>query len=102
MQCWGEDMKIRSLILLLAVGLFFLSAVSRLEDDHRADGKQQLETALRRTAVSCYAAEGFYPPDVSYMKTHYGLQFDEEAYVVHYELSASNWMPDITVLEKSP
>lgn len=94
-------MKKRGLILVLAIALFFLGAVSRLEDGRREEGKQQLETALRRTAVCCYAAEGFYPPDVAYMQTHYGLQYDEESYTVHYELLASNWMPDITVLERS-
>ena len=88
--------------MVLLVALFFLGAVARLEEDRQAQGKQQLETALRRTAVSCYAAEGFYPPDVAYMQEHYGLQFDEEAYIVRYTLSASNWMPDITVLERSP
>lgn len=65
-------------------------------------GKQQLETLLRRTAVSCYASEGFYPPSVEYMKTHYGLQFEEERYMVHYERFASNLMPDITILERLP
>ena len=95
-------MKKTSLILALAAVLFFLTAVSRLEEDRRTAGKQQLETVLRRTAVSCYAAEGFYPPDVAYMQEHYGLQFDEETYIVRYDLTASNWMPDITVLERSP
>lgn len=90
------------MILLLAVGLFFLGALARLEEGRRTEGKEQLEQALRRTAVSCYASEGFYPPDVAYMQEHYGLRFDEDAYIVHYELSASNWMPDITVLEKLP
>ena len=92
----------RCLILSLAVGLFFLGAVSRLEEGRRAEGARQLETALRRTAVSCYASEGFYPPDVAYMQDHYGLRFDEESYVVHYKLTASNWMPEITALEKTP
>lgn len=95
-------MRKRSLILLLAVGLFFLLALSRLEEGRRAAGVEQLETAVRKTAVSCYASEGFYPPDVTYLQEHYGLQFDEETYVIHYERTASNWMPDITVLERSP
>ena len=95
-------MKKRSFALLLAVALLFLGAVNRLEDGRRAAGVQQLETALRRTAVSCYAAEGFYPPDVAYMQEHYDLRFDEESYVVHYQVTASNWMPDITVLERTP
>ena len=58
--------------------------------------------ALRRTAVSCYACEGAYPPDVAYMQEHYGLQYDSAAYTVRYELFASNLMPDITVLENVP
>ena len=102
MRYWGEGMRKRHLLLLLIIGLFFGWAVSRLEQDRQAEGKQQLETALRRTAVSCYAAEGFYPPDVTYLQEHYGLQFDEKSYVVHYERKASNWMPEITVLERSP
>ena len=93
-------MKKRSLILLLILAIFFLSALSRLEADHRAEGKQQLEEVLRRTAVSCYASEGFYPPDVAYMQEHYGLQFDEQNYIIRYERPVSNWMPDITVLER--
>ena len=36
------------------------------------------------------------------MQDHYGLRFDEESYVVHYKLTASNWMPEITVLERTP
>lgn len=95
-------MKKRGLILLLTVALLFLGAVSRLEEGRREKGKQQLEAVLRRTAVSCYASEGFYPPDVAYMQQHYGLQFDEASYIIRYERPASNWMPDITVLERSP
>ena len=102
MRYWGEAMRKRSLILVLAVGLFFLLAVSRLEDGRRTAGKEQLEAAVRKTAVSCYASEGFYPPDIAYMQENYGLQFDEETYVIHYVWTASNWMPDITVLERSP
>ena len=80
--------------------VFFLSALSRLEADRKSEGKQQLEEVLRRTAVSCYASEGFYPPDVAYMQEHYGLQFDEKNYIIRYERPVSNWMPDITVLER--
>lgn len=80
--------------------LCFWQGVSRLEADRRAEGKQQLEAALRRTAAACYAQEGFYPPTVDYMQDHYGLQYNEEEYTVRYEIFASNLMPDITVLEK--
>jgi hypothetical protein len=95
-------MKIGKLLVVLAVIGCFLGAVSRLEENRRQEGRQQLETLIRRTAVSCYASEGFYPPDIGYMQTHYGLTFDEETYLVHYQWIASNFLPDITVLERSP
>ena len=93
-------MKKFGLILAIIVLVFFLIAVMKLENTRREMGKQQLEDALRRAAVACYAAEGFYPPNVTYLVQHYGLQYDETAYKVHYEVFASNLMPEITVLEK--
>ena len=51
------------------------------------------------SCVACYAAEGIYPPDLDYLKDHYGVQVDEERYTVFYSVFAENLMPDITVLE---
>ena len=93
-------MKKRSLVLALGVLMCFLIALSRLEIGRQEVGRQRLEDALRRAAVACYAAEGYYPPNVGYMVRHYGLQYDEDSYRVHYELTASNLMPEITVVEK--
>lgn len=78
----------------------FGAAVSGLEKDRQKQGKQQLEEVLRRTAATCYAAEGCYPPDLDYMCNRYGLRYDEAQYKVYYELFASNLMPNITVLDK--
>lgn len=93
-------MKLRSVCIALAAALCFFLAVFRLEQDRQAEGLRQLEETLHRTAVSCYAAEGFYPPSVAYMQEHYALQWDASRYVIHYDRFASNLMPDITVLEK--
>ena len=95
-------MKKRGILLSLVVLICFVVAISRLQRGADAEGKQQLEDALRRTAVSCYAAEGFYPPNVEYMVQHYGLQYEKSAYQVHYEIFASNLMPEITVVERQP
>lgn len=82
------------------LALLFLLGLTRLEQGHRAADLQNLENALRRTAVACYAMEGAYPPDVDYMRRHYGLQYDESQFFVDYEVTASNLMPEITVLER--
>ncbi len=86
----------------LAVGilLFFLTCLSNLNQEHRATDKQQLENALTRACVACYATEGRYPPDLSYLEEHYGIRINPKLYTVKYEMIASNLMPDITVLEK--
>lgn len=94
-------MKKKTIFFFLLLLLCFSLAVSQLDHRRQAEGKRHLETLLRRAAVSCYAAEGFYPPDVAYLQDHYGVDFDEDIYIVHYQFFASNWMPDITVLERS-
>ena len=80
--------------------IFFISSLASVDRQQGEEGRQQLETALRRAAVACYAAEGVYPPTVEYLQEHYGVQIEEERYIVFYEIFANNLMPDITVLEK--
>ena len=80
--------------------IFFVSSLASVDRQQGEEGRQQLETALRRAAVACYAAEGVYPPTVEYLQQHYGVQIEEERYIVFYEIFANNLMPDITVLEK--
>ena len=88
-------------VLALVLGLlWFFPALQRLQAGQQAEGKGQLEEALRRAAVACYAQEGIYPPNVDYLERHYGVIIDESRYQVYYEVFAENLMPDITVLEK--
>ena len=87
-------------VLAVLILLCFLSGLANLSQGSAEEDKQQLETALRRAAVACYAAEGIYPPDLAYLEEHYGIQINEARYVVSYEAIGSNLMPDITVLEK--
>ncbi len=85
-------------VLVTALAIWLFTAFGNLSVGHRETGRQQLETALRRAAVACYAAEGIYPPTVEYLQEHYGVQIDKTHYRVFYEIFAENLMPDITVL----
>lgn len=84
--------------VLLVLGMF-MTSLSNLETGRQSEGKQQLEDAVRRAAVACYAAEGIYPPDLEYLEEHYGIQVDRDCYTVMYDVFATNLMPDVTVLE---
>jgi len=87
---------------MLAAAVCFFAAVQGLDSGRGEEGRQQLETALRRAAVACYASQGVYPPDLDYLTEHYGIQIKEERYNVFYEIFADNLMPDITVVENKP
>ena len=89
-------------LAVLAVLLCFTTALGNLDSAQSEESMRQLEQALRRGCVACYAAEGMYPPDLEYLEEHYGIQIDEARYTVMYSAFAENLMPDITVLENTP
>ena len=82
-----------------ALAIFF-GAMGNLNADSGEQSRRQLEETLRRAAVACYAAQGAYPPDLSYIEEHWGVQIDRSRYAVFYQVEGSNLMPDITVLER--
>lgn len=88
----------KALIVVAVAALFFVS-LSRMDAGQGEEGRQLLEESLHRSAVACYAAEGIYPPTLSYLEEHYGVQIDRTRYAVFYEIFAENLMPDITVVE---
>ena len=93
----NKTVKRVSAMLLAALAL--TAAVGRLSSDGTAEGRDRLEDAVRRAAVTCYACEGVYPPTLAYLEEHYGVQVDEDRYTVFYEAFAENLMPEITVVE---
>ena len=97
----GWILRAVEIALAAVFGLVLLLAIVNVKNSDMISGKDKLEEAVRRCTVSCYALEGVYPPDLDYIVDRYGLQIDEDRYVVHYTVEAENIMPDITVTEKS-
>lgn len=87
-------------MLGIAMLLWFFAAVGQVTRSSGEEGRRQLEEALRRSAVACYAAEGRYPPDVAYLEERYGIRVDAKRYKVFYEVFGENLMPQITVLQR--
>lgn len=87
-------------LMAVLVLLWFFGSISGVSRGYVQEDQQRLEEALRRAAVSCYATEGFYPPSLEYLLTHYGVQIDQRHFAVSYLPIAENLMPQITVLEK--
>lgn len=89
-----------SLLAFALIALIFVYALTRVGDHSQSEQEALIRDALRRALVTCYAVEGQYPPDVEYLKRHYGLSVDTENYFITYDAFASNIMPDVNVLRK--
>lgn len=99
---WRGFLKGAALLLAaVAAVACFSAAVDQLNQDQGEEQLRQVEDAVRRSCATCYASEGIYPPDLDYLREHYGLQVDESRCTIHYVAIAQNLMPDITVLPQS-
>ena len=84
-------------MVLLLLGVWMI--VSRLDSTQHGAQTQFVTDAVRNAALTCYAVEGAYPNDVEYLRSHYGLAYDESRYFVTYDAFASNQLPEINVVE---
>lgn len=89
-----------SLIFMVAMIVVIVFAINSFNDRTGNLGIDTLEDTIEQYAIACYATEGSYPPDLSYLEVHYGLILDEEQYIYEYEVFGSNILPIITVLER--
>ena len=84
-------------LLCAAAAVFALfGRLSRL----RAESLEAVERAVLRSAGQCYAVEGVYPSELSYLEEHYGLTINHRDFIVTYEAFSSNLPPDVRVLPK--
>ena len=87
------------ILFTLVVMAMIVFGLRETEVSSRAEGLRILEDSVRRAVAKCYAVEGSYPESVAYIEENYGVHVDRTKYVVHYDIFASNIMPDIMVIE---
>ncbi|MBP1579123.1 MAG: hypothetical protein J6B57_03440 [Oscillospiraceae bacterium] len=72
------------------------NASSASEEERLAQVRQSVENGV----TLCYAVEGVYPDSLEYLTESYGVVFDHEKYLVHYECFAANVRPTVTVIRR--
>ena len=87
-----------TVLILAVVVVFFFSAVGGASGKADSSAIATLEKAIKRAAIQCYAIEGFYPPDVTYLVDHYGIII-EDKYIVEYKSFSGNNLPMIKVMQ---
>ncbi|MBP3410596.1 MAG: hypothetical protein J6J78_01035 [Clostridia bacterium] len=92
---------VRALAVTLVVFAILLSGAILLLDyiGNASDEAQiaMVRDAVRSAVTTCYAVEGAYPRDISYLEENYGLAYDHERFFITYDAFASNIFPDILV-----
>ena len=87
------------IIVFAAVLFFVVKGLNEASSASDAEGLRIAENSIQRAVINCYASEGIYPPSFDYLKENYGISVDESKYIVHYNIFATNIMPDITVIK---
>lgn len=89
--------NLAAIILFAVILAAVLYGLGGARDTLDSEGLRLAELSVRRAAVTCYAIEGRYPESYEYIKENYGVGVDDSKYIVHYEIFASNIMPEVTV-----
>ena len=98
-----QGIRGREVFILLITLVAFIGIISLIGNMSRVQSKEQTQfvtDAVRKAALTCYAVEGAYPMELSYLRERYGLAYDEDHYAVTYQAFASNQLPDIFVMER--
>ena len=87
-----------SLILTAVIILLCFGGIQSIGKTTNTEQLHSLENSIKRSVIQCYALEGTYPPNLQYLKDHYGLTYSEDDFFVDYQTYGSNIMPDITII----
>lgn len=85
------------LVAVLVVFIFFSNSMVSTNSERE---KEILENAIDRSITQCYALEGVYPNDLTYLEENYGLIYNKEQFFVDYQYIGGNLRPDITIIER--
>ncbi len=92
---WKGTLMPAGIFMLLLV--LFLGGVFYLGRFNREQELMLTKQAISKAVVQCYAIEGMYPAELSYLEDNYYLRIDYDNYYVFYDCISSNLMPEIEV-----
>lgn len=97
-----KELRRCSIAILSFILIFILLfiAVQNTSKSSKENQKISLEKSVYRGILECYALEGKYPESLNYLIKEYDILYNEDEYVIEYEVIASNILPVVTIIEK--
>lgn len=87
-------------VLFLGIIVWLCIALGNTSKAAEQSELTAVKTTVENGITLCYAIEGVYPPNIDHLKENYGVIYDSEKYIVHYECFADNIRPVVNVLER--
>ena len=91
---------VAAILIFIALIIAFVFLINNITGQGNGRELEIVRDAVKNAALTCYAVEGMYPDDLTYLREHYNLSYNEERYIVSYQPLASNLMPAIKVVER--
>ncbi len=89
-----------SFVLFAGIIIWFLAALSNASEASDRSNINALRQSVENGISLCYSIEGSYPESIDYLSECYGVVYDKNKYIVHYECFADNIRPNVTVIAK--
>jgi hypothetical protein len=96
----GAWRYIASLLLFAAAVVWLVCAITNTGSAVDSRSLENVKNTIEKGITVCYSIEGAYPTSIGYLEENYGITYDSEKYIVHYECFAANIRPTVTVIEK--
>lgn len=89
-----------SVLLFGALMAWFIAALARAGAASEEQTLSEIKQSVENGITMCYSIEGAYPESIEHLRESYGVVYDTERYIVHYESIAANIRPAVTVIER--
>lgn len=88
------------MILSFAMLVVLFVGIYKFESIWKEQNLLLTKQAVHKAVIQCYANEGFYPRNLSYLEENYNLNIDYSNYYIYYESVAFNLMPEFAVFSR--
>lgn len=85
------------LLALLVLACLVIFLLGRIGTDQNDQAIASLKQNVKQAAVQCYAIEGSYPSDITYLEQNYGVSYNAAKYTVKLTPSEDGSLPDVEV-----
>ncbi len=89
-----------SVVLFIVLIVWLLAALGNTEAASQRQQMESVKNTIENGITLCYSIEGTYPESLEYLVENYGVHYNSDNYIIHYECFAANIRPTLTVIEK--